>query len=145
MDQEYLLVHRSVLPLSFSKVVEVKEMLRKGEAADVSEAVRMAGLSRSTYYKYKDFIFEPDTADPVRTAVVSVVLNHEAGVLGGMLTRLSEAGVSVLAIDQSLPIRNKAAVMLSLDLSGMDGDVKELEKVIAESRGTEQVRVVAVS
>ena len=62
-----------------------------------------------------------------------------------MLTRLSEAGVSVLAIDQSLPIRNKAAVMLSLDLSGMVGDLKDLERVISESKGTEQVRMVAVS
>lgn len=145
MDQEYLLVHKSVLPSSFSKVVEAKELLRKGEAADVSEAVRIAGLSRSTYYKYKDFVYEPYTSDPVRTAVVSVVLSHEAGILGGMLTRLSEAGVSVLAIDQSLPINNKAAVMLSLDLSGMDGDIRELEKVISDSRGTEQVRVVAVT
>ena len=145
MDQEYLLVYKSVLPNSFSKVVEAKELLRSGEAADVSEAVRKVGLSRSTYYKYKDYIFEPEESDSVRTAVVSVVLKHEPGVLGGMLTRLSEAGVSVLAIDQSLPIRNKAAVMLSLDLSGMVGDLKDLERVISESKGTEQVRMVAVS
>ena len=90
MDQEYLLVHKSVLPNSFSKVVEAKELLRSGEAVDVSEAVRKVGLSRSTYYKYKDYIFEPEESDSVRTAVVSVVLKHEPGVLGGMLTRLSE-------------------------------------------------------
>lgn len=145
MNQEYLLVHRSVLPDSFFKVLQAKEILRRGEVTDVTEAVRMAGISRSTFYKYKDYVFEPASDSQERTAVVSVVLLHESGILGGMLTRLSEAGVSVLSIDQSLPIRGKAAVMLSLDLSGMEGDLKTLEKVISESKGTEQVKVVAAS
>ena len=145
MNQEYLLVHRSVLPDSFFKVLQAKELLRRGEVTDVTEAVRMAGISRSTFYKYKDYVFEPASDSHERTAVVSVVLLHESGILGGMLTRLSEAGVSVLSIDQSLPIRGKAAVMLSLDLSGMEGDLKTLEKVISDSKGTEQVKVVAAS
>lgn len=145
MNQEYLLVHRSVLPDSFFKVLQAKEILRRGEVTDVTEAVRMAGISRSTFYKYKDYVFEPASDSQERTAVVSVVLLHESGILGGMLTRLSEAGVSVLSIDQSLPIRGKAAVMLSLDLSGMEGDLKTLEKVISDSKGTEQVKVVAAS
>ena len=145
MNQEYLLVHRSVLPDSFFKVLQAKEILRRGEVTDVTEAVRMAGISPTTFYKYKDYVFEPASDSQERTAVVSVVLLRESGILGGMLTRLSEAGVSVLSIDQSLPIRGKAAVMLSLDLSGMEGDLKTLEKVISESKGTEQVKVVAAS
>ena len=49
----YLLVDMSVLPEVYVKVIEAKGYLQSGEAANASQAAKMAGISRSAYYKYK--------------------------------------------------------------------------------------------
>ena len=60
MNNEYLIVHRSVLPECFTRVLAAQELLRTGAVKEVSEAARLAGISRSTFYKYKDYIFTPN-------------------------------------------------------------------------------------
>ena len=55
MLEHYLIVHKSVLPDYFEKVVEARRLIESGKAPDVSSAVKMAGISRSTFYKYKDY------------------------------------------------------------------------------------------
>ena len=59
MKGKYLIVDKSILPDYFEKVIEVRNLLRDGKFQNVSEAVKEVGISRSTYYKYKDFIFLP--------------------------------------------------------------------------------------
>ena len=56
MDSRYLIVDKKILPEYFEKVVEASRLLAEGEAPDISEAVRKVGISRSTYYKYKDYV-----------------------------------------------------------------------------------------
>ena len=102
------------------------------------------GISRSTYYKYKDFILEPTDIAGGRKAVLSMVLTHEQGVLSALLARISQAGSNVLTITQSLPIRGKASVTISLDISEMSCTMTELMQKIEHSAGVEQARLVAV-
>ena len=59
MKCDYLIVHEKVLPDYFEKVVAARELLRRGKIREVSEAARTVGISRSTYYKYKDYVFMP--------------------------------------------------------------------------------------
>jgi chorismate mutase len=89
MKSEYLIVHKSALPDCYEKVVGARELLRRGAAKEVSEAVRMAGISRSTYYKYKDLVFTPGESASCKKAVISMLLNHERGVLGRVLNAFS--------------------------------------------------------
>ena len=51
MQGKYMIVDKALLPSYFEKVALVKELLDEGKAADVSEAVKMVGISRSTFYK----------------------------------------------------------------------------------------------
>ena len=59
MQSNYLIVDRRILPDYYEKVVQARDMLREGRVKEVSEAVKLVGISRSTYYKYKDYIFAP--------------------------------------------------------------------------------------
>ena len=52
----YLIVDKRILPDYYEKVLAAQEMLRTGAVKEVSEAARQAGISRSTYYKYKDYL-----------------------------------------------------------------------------------------
>jgi len=144
MLDNYLIIHKSILPEYYEKVLQARRLIEDGKVKEVSQAVREVGISRSTYYKYKDFIMEPADFSGGRKAVLSMVLTHEQGVLSALLSRISEAGGSVLTITQSLPIRGKASVTLSLDVSNMPGTVTELLAKVERTQGVEQARLVAV-
>ena len=53
-QNKFLLVDLSVLPEVFTKVVEAKRYMAQGKAKSYSDAAKMAGISRSAFYKYKD-------------------------------------------------------------------------------------------
>ena len=144
MLENYLIVHKSILPEYYEKVIEARRLLEAGKIRDVSQAVRQVGISRSTYYKYKDFILEPTELSGGRKAVLSMMLNHEQGILSALLSRISEARANVLTITQSLPIRDKASVTISLDVSEVDGSMESFVALLAEIPGVEQLRVLAV-
>lgn len=126
MGNEYLIVNKSILPENLEKVIEARKLIRMNKAVSVSEAVRIVGISRNTYYKYKDAVFEPDTAEYRRKANISIVLKHVPGSLSAVLSALSMAKVSVITISQSIPIADKASVTLSLDLSQSSHSPEEL-------------------
>lgn len=144
MLDNYLIIHKSILPEYYEKVIKARRLLEDGKVREVSQAVKQVGISRSTYYKYKDFILEPTDIAGGRKAVLSMVLTHEQGVLSALLLCISEAGGSVLTITQSLPIRGKASVTISLDISNMSCSLTDLLEKTERTSGVEQARLVAV-
>ena len=144
MLDNYLIIHKSILPEYYEKVVAARRWLEDGRVREVSQAVKQVGISRSTYYKYKDFILEPSEMAGGRKAVLSLMLSHEPGVLSAVLSHISEQGGSVLTITQSLPIRGKASVTITLDVSGMEGTLANLMEALAATPGAENPRLVAV-
>ena len=144
MLDQYLIIHKSILPDYYEKVLEARHLLEDGKIKDVSQAARQVGISRSTYYKYKDYLLEPTDFTSGRKAVVSMMLTHEQGVLSGLLIKISEARANVLTITQSLPIRGKASVTISIDISEMQANMSDLIDSLALTAGVEQVRLLAV-
>ena len=144
MKDNYLLVDKSILPDYYEKVIEARTLLASGKYNDVSEAVRAVGISRSTYYKYKDYIYSPDSGEVGRKAVVSMLLSHEIGVLSTALNKLSALGVNVLTISQTMPIRDVASVSMTLDIAEMslslDSAIQQMEGI----DGVENVELVSV-
>lgn len=144
MLDNYLIVHKNILPDYYEKVLDARRLLDSGKVKEVSQAAKLAGISRSTYYKYKDYIFEPSDISGGRKAVLSFMLEHEAGVLSALLARISAAGASVLTITQSLPIHNMASVTVSVDVSSMPGSLSALLEDIGAAPGVENTRLLAV-
>lgn len=145
MLQNYLIIHESILPEYYAKILEARQLMESGKVKEVSQAVKQVGISRSTYYKYKDYIFEPSEFSDSRKAVISFMLNHEPGILSAVLARISEAGASVFAITQSPPIHSMASVTITLDISSMTGSVTELLETIENNvSGAENTRLIAL-
>lgn len=144
MLENYLIVHKSILPEYYEKVLQARRLLESGAVREVSQAVKQVGISRSTYYKYKDYLFEPSDMEGDRKAVLALLLNHEPGVLSALLGCISAAGASVLTINQSLPIHGRASVTLSLSIGGMGGSLASLMEDIQNSPGVENLRLVDV-
>lgn len=144
MLENYLIIHKDILPECYEQVLEAKRLLETGKVKEVSQAVKQVGISRSTYYKYKDYILEPMNIETGRKAVFSMLLTHEPGVLGAVLTRISENGGSVLTITQSLPIHGKASVTIALDAGGMSISAAALLELIGKTAGVENAKLIAL-
>ena len=144
MLENYLIVHKSILPDYFETVLKAKHLLEEGKAKNVMQAVKMAGISRSTYYKYKDFILEPIRISDGRKAVISMLLSHETGILSHVLSVISQAGASILTITQSLPVHGNASVTITLDISGMPAAITNLLKDIDACQGVENAKLIAI-
>ena len=144
MLSNYLIVHKSILPEYYEKVLECRRLMESGKVREVSQAVKQVGISRSTYYKYKDYIFEPSDLTGARKAVFSMMLDHTPGVLSALLKRISEFNASVLTIAQSPPIHDKASVTVSLDVTNLGGSIDALTKSLEELPGLDNLRLLAI-
>ena len=144
MLDNYLIIHKSILPEYCEKVIEARHLLEDGKVKDVSQAVKEVGISRSTYYKYKDYILEPTELSGYRNAVLSLMLTHEPGILSALLKKLSDLGGSILAINQSLPIHGKASVTISLDVSNVQDSITDVVESLGKLAGVEQTRLLAI-
>jgi len=144
MLKSYLIVERSALPDYFEKVIEARKLLESGTFTQVSDAVREVGISRSTYYKYKDKVMEPSQLNIGRKATLMLTLSHEAGMLSRVLNALSTLGANILTITQSLPVHGKASIMLTLDMDKMEAPIDEMMHALQDMDGVEKVRLLAV-
>ena len=144
MRNDYLIVEKSALPDYFIKVVEARRLLQSGVYTQVIDAVHAAGISRSTYYKYKDKILETSQLTGGRKASLMLQLNHQAGMLSKVINTLSGCNANILTITQSLPIHGKASIMLSIDLYQLSRSVDEMVNALSAIDGVEQVRLLAV-
>lgn len=144
MKNSYIIVDKSILPSCYEKVIEARTSLVEGKYKDVSEAVKAVGISRSTYYKYKDFVFMPGDISPHRKAIISFGLVHETGKLSEVLQVFSECEASILTISQNLPINGRAHIVVSLDITEAKGAIEEIISRISSIKGTSNVTLVAV-
>ena len=144
MLSNYLIVHKSILPEYYEKVLACRRLMESGKFKEVSQAVKQVGISRSTYYKYKDYIFEPSDLNSSRKAVFSMMLDHAPGVLYALLACISECGASVLTITQSPPIHNKASVTISIDITDVKESVDSLSTRLSAIPGLDNLRLLAI-
>lgn len=137
----YLLVDMSVLPKVYVKVIEAKGYLQSGEAANASQAAKMAGISRSAYYKYKDKIFEySEQGDDVTT--INAKLQDNAGVLSSVMNELYLAGANILAVNQSIPVNNIADVSITVSFAQSGHMTDEVLEKIKSVGGVKSAELV---
>ena len=144
MLSKFLLVDKAILPSYYEKVIEAKALLSSGAVKDVSEAAKAVGISRSTYYKYKDYIFPIGEGAGERKAVVSMTLSHKAGLLGEVLGELSTQGVNILTINQNPPVNSRAHVVISMDISAVVGEGETLISSLGKINGVSHVKLIAI-
>ena len=137
----YLLVDMSVLPEVYVKVIEAKGYLQSGEAANASQAAKMAGISRSAYYKYKDKIFEySEQGDDVTT--INAKLQDNAGVLSSVMNELYLAGANILAVNHIIPVSNIAYVSITVSFAQSGHMTDELIEKIKSVGGVKSAELV---
>ncbi len=138
---KYLLIDESILPEVYSKVILAKNLQASGDAASASAAAKMAGISRSAYYKYKDKIFEY-ASEAEDTATINAKLLDNAGVLSSVMNELYLAGANVISVNQSIPVNNVADVTITVTTSGVNMTSDDLVSRIKTISGVKTVEII---
>lgn len=144
MDKNFLVIDKRVLPEVFEKVILAKNLLKEGKVTEITEATKQVGISRSVYYKYKDFIFEFSESSKGRKLIFSMSIAHEKGILSAVLNFISEKGGNILTINQGIPINNSAHVTITMDISSLEIEMQQLLDDIKEVSGVKKVDFVAM-
>lgn len=141
MSDDYFVIHKKVLPDYFEKVIQIKEIINKG--VNISDACKQVGLSRSTFYKYKDYVNRP-SMKVGKHIILSLKLVDEPGALSTILNEVASKNANILAINQEVPIHNIAFVTLTIALSDMDLSIQNFISELRELNNVIDVMLVAV-
>jgi chorismate mutase len=139
----YFLVDSIVLPEVFSKVIEVKKILGMGRIKTVNDAVKEVGMSRSAYYKYKDFVFPFYETSRGRVITLFFVVEDFSGILSSIIDKIAKAKANIITINQNVPINGLADVTISIETSGMTSEIRGLMEEIGEIEGVRRQEILA--
>ena len=142
-EEKYLLVAESIAPEIFKKVLEAKKYIATGKAANSSEAVRLANISRSAFYKYKDRVMEYNSRESNAIVTFYMTMEDVPGVLSSVINHLAEYGANILTINQSIPSNGAAMVTISAETTDLLCPVEELLKQISAQSGVLKAGIVA--
>lgn len=142
-EVKFYIVAADALPEIFVKVAEAKRMLQTGEAGTVGSATRMAGISRSAFYKYKDSVQPFNDLKSEHILTFYGMLKDAPGVLSRVLADFAGAGANILTINQSIPTNGCAAVTVSAETSDMELTLEAFLELVSGREGVVRFEVLA--
>ena len=139
----YFVVKRKAVPEVLLKVVEAKRLVESGRVSSVQEAVDATGISRSSFYKYKDDIFPFHDNSQGTTITLTVQMDDEPGLLSDLLKIVAQYGANILTIHQSIPINGVASLSISIQVLSTTGDTSRMLEAMEEQNGVRGVKIIA--
>lgn len=141
-ENRLILVDSTVLPEVFTRTLEAKRLLAVGEAKNSSDAARLAGLSRSAFYKYKDCVYPYSQTAAGRMITIFARLQDRPGVLSRLISELYQAGANILTVNQNIPVGGIALVSVSVRIDNLDSELNGLFGSLLQIDGIETIEQV---
>ena len=139
---KYFVLKQKAVPEVLLKVVEAKRLLDSGKAVSVQEAAENVGISRSSFYKYKDDIFPFHDNAKGKTITMVIQLDDEPGLLSVVLRIVADYHANILTIHQSIPVNGIASLTLSVDVLNETGDISQVD-TIEQQQGIHYLKILA--
>ena len=136
-NTKYYVVKKKAVPEVLIKVVETKRLL-----ATRQEATEEIGISRSSFYKYKDDIFPFHENEKGRTVTMVIQLDDTPGVMAELLNAVARYQANILTIHQSIPINGVATLTLSVEVLQTTKNLSEMVEEIEQHSGVHYLKIV---
>ncbi len=139
---KYYVLKKKAVPEVLLKVVEVKRLLEAEQSITIQEATEKMGISRSSFYKYKDDIHPFRESEKGRVITLMIQVDDTTGILSEILRIIAEYEANILTIHQSIPINGIASVTLSVEVLSHTGDLTELFQRLEISEGIHYLKII---
>lgn len=140
---KYFVVKQKALPEVLLKVAEAKRIIESERASSVQEATERVGISRSSFYKYKDDIFPFHDNTEGTTITLTFQMDDEPGLLSDLLKIVAEYGANILTIHQSIPINGVASLSISVQILSGECDLSGMIERMEAQKGVHYVKIIA--
>ncbi|MCI8426931.1 MAG: ACT domain-containing protein [Lachnospira sp.] len=141
-ESKYYVVKQKALPEVLIKVAQVNKLIETKEIS-VAEATEQVGISRSSYYKYKDDIFPFRDNVKGRTITFVLSMDDEPGLLSAVLNKIAEFKANILTIHQTIPVNGVASLTLSVDILTTTGDSSVMIEEIDSLKGVRYLKILS--
>ena len=141
--KKYFVVRERAVPEVLLKVVEAKKLLDSGKVDTVQDAAERTGISRSSFYKYKDDIFPFHEETRGKTITFIIQMDDEPGILSDVLKIIAEYRANILTIHQSIPINGIASLTLSIQVLQTTGDISRMIEQLEGQPSVHHVKILA--
>ena len=142
-ESKYFVVKQKAVPEVLLKVVEAKRLLESERVSTVQEATDQVGISRSSFYKYKDDIFPFHDNAKGKTITFMIQMDDEPGLLSDVLHIVADYRANILTIHQSIPINGIASLTLSVEILPNTGDLSSMVEAIEKLKGIQYLKILA--
>ena len=139
---KYFVVKERAVPEVLLNVVAAKKLLESKRAVTVQEAADAVGISRSSFYKYKDDIFPFHEETRGKTITFIIQMDDEPGILSVVLQTIAHFHGNILTIHQSIPINGIATLTLSVDILPGEGDAEAMIEEIESQEGIHYLKIL---
>lgn len=140
---KYYVVKEKALPEVLIKVVRAKKMLERRRSCTVQEVIEEVGLSRSSFYKYKDDIFPFHDDAKGKTITFIIETEDKPGLLSVLLQIIAQYHGNILTIHQSVPINGVATLTLSVEILPGTGDAESMIHTLEEQSGVHYLKILS--
>ena len=107
-----------------------KKTIANKEARSLAAACKQSGISRSAYYKYKDYVFLYDEQHNQRIVTLYAVLKDRPGVLANVLSAIHSSDANVMTLNQSVPVDGVAPITMTLKLNSGNYNEDDLKSSV---------------
>ena len=142
-NTKYYVVKKKAVPEVLIKVVETKRLLATRRGMTIQEATEEIGISRSSFYKYKDDIFPFHENEKGRTVTMVIQLDDTPGVMAELLNAVARYQANILTIHQSIPISGIASLSISVQVLKNTGDISHMIEKMENQKGVHHVKILA--
>lgn len=139
----YYVLKEKAVPEVLLKVIEAKRLIDSGKAASVQDATEAVGISRSSFYKYKDDIFLFHDNERGKPITMVIQLDDEPGLLSNVLQAIAKFKANILTIHQTIPINGIATLTLTVDVFNTVSNVDDIVTTIEKVEGIHYVKIIA--
>lgn len=140
---KYYLLKQKAVPEVLLKVAEAKKLIASEKAMTIQEATDQLGISRSSFYKYKDDIFPFYDNAKGKTITMVLQMDDEQGLLSDLLHIIAIYKANILTIHQSIPINGVAALSISVQVLQTTKDISEMLDAMEKRTGVHSVKILA--
>lgn len=142
-EDKYFLVRKKAVPEVLLKVVEAKRLLEAQKMITVQEAADEVGISRSSFYKYKEDIFPFHENSRGKNFTFMLQIEDIPGLLSAVLNQVAKSGSNILTIHQSIPVNGIAMLTLSVEILPASDDISAMIDTIEALTGVQSLKIVA--
>ena len=140
---KYFVVKQKAVPEVLLKVVEAKKLLESEQVMAVQEAAERVGISRSSFYKYKDDILPFYDNTKGKTVTFVMQMDDRQGLLSDLLHVVAIYRANILTIHQSIPVNGVATLTLSVEVKADTGNISQMVEEMEEQQGIHYVKILA--